>query len=59
MVIPALDDEVWRTAMEVYRDEEKAREFLQRKHPMLGGRKPLDAPAEKVINLLRRAAYSG
>lgn len=45
--------------MEVYRDEEKARAFLQRNHPMLGGRKPLDAPAEKVINLLGRAAYSG
>src|SRR3546814_1676335 len=54
---------VWEFAMEIYRDEERAREFLYRQHPMLENQKPIDVAtdtgvgADLVINLLGRAAY--
>lgn len=52
-------------AMQIYRDEEKVREFLMRRHPMLNDQRPLDvaldsgAGADMVINLLGRGAYGG
>lgn len=52
-------------AMQIYRDEEKVREFLTRRHPMLNDQKPLDVAlesgvgADMVINLLGRGAYGG
>ena len=52
-------------AMQIYRDEEKVREFLTRRHPMLKDQRPLDvalesgAGADMVINLLGRGAYGG
>jgi putative toxin-antitoxin system antitoxin component (TIGR02293 family) len=56
---------VWEFAMEIYRDEEKAREFFCRRHPMLEDQRPIDVAtdtgvgADIVINLLGRAAYGG
>ena len=38
--------EVWAMARDVYRDEETARTFLQRPHPLLHGRTPLAVAAE-------------
>ena len=52
-------------AMQIYRDEEKVREFLTRRHPMLEDRTPLDVAlesgvgADMVVNLLGRGAYGG
>src|SRR3546814_9077601 len=52
---------VWEFAMEIYRDEERAREFLYRQHPMLENQKPIDVAtdtgvgADLVINLLGRS----
>jgi len=52
-------------AMTIYGSEEKVREFLTRRHPMLKDQKPLDvalessAGADMVINLLGRGAYGG
>jgi putative toxin-antitoxin system antitoxin component (TIGR02293 family) len=52
-------------AMEIYRDEDKVREFLTRRHPMLKDQRPLDvalesgAGADMVVNLLGRGAYGG
>ena len=51
--------------MEIYRDEERAREFLYRQHPMLENQRPIDVAtdtevgADLIINLLGRAAYGG
>lgn len=56
---------VWEFAMEIYRDEEKAREFLYRQHPMLENQRPIDVAtdtgvgADLIVNLLGRAAYGG
>ena len=53
---------VWEAARRSYGgDEDAARAFLARPHPMLDGRAPLDlarrssAGADAVVNLLRRA----
>lgn len=56
---------VWEFAMDIYHDEEKARSFLYRPHPMLENQRPIDVAidtgvgADLVINLLGRAAYGG
>lgn len=56
---------VFSFALDVYREAERAREFLGRPHPMLDGKAPLDVAlatspgADLVINLLGRAAYGG
>jgi putative toxin-antitoxin system antitoxin component (TIGR02293 family) len=56
---------VFAFGLEVFRDENKVREFLDRPHPMLDDKTPLEIAlttgpgADAVINLLGRAAYSG
>ena len=56
---------VFAFGLEVFRDEAKTRSFLDRPHPMLDDRPPLEIAlatgpgADAVINLLGRAAYSG
>jgi putative toxin-antitoxin system antitoxin component (TIGR02293 family) len=56
---------VFAFGLEVFRDEAKVRSFLDRPHPMLDERPPLEIAlatgpgADAVINLLGRAAYSG
>src|SRR6267143_952582 len=56
---------VFAFGLEVFRDEAKVRSFLDRPHPMLDGKTPLEIAlktgpgADAVINLLGRAAYSG
>jgi len=56
---------VFAFALEVFRDEAKVRSFLDRPHPMLDDKAPLEIAlatglgADAVINLLGRAAYSG
>jgi putative toxin-antitoxin system antitoxin component (TIGR02293 family) len=56
---------VFAFALEVFRDEAKVRSFLDRPHPMLDDKAPLDIAlatgpgTDAVINLLGRAAYSG
>ena len=56
---------VYSFALDIYRDEGKAREFLSRPHMMLDGKPPLDIAlatgpgADAVINILGRAAYGG
>jgi putative toxin-antitoxin system antitoxin component (TIGR02293 family) len=56
---------VFSFAVSIYREPDKAREFLTRPHPMLDGKIPLDVAiatgpgADIVINLLGRAAYGG
>jgi putative toxin-antitoxin system antitoxin component (TIGR02293 family) len=56
---------VFAFALDVFRDEAKARSFLDRPHPMLDDKVPLELAlatglgADAVINLLGRAAYSG
>ena len=56
---------VWAMAMRVWDDEESAREFLRRPHPMLDGRAPRevavasDPGADAVVNLIGRGAYGG
>src|SRR5215475_9790349 len=56
---------VFAFGLEVFRDEAKVRSFLDRPHPMLDDRAPLEIAlatgpgADAVINLLGRAAYSG
>lgn len=56
---------VFSFALDIYREPERAREFLGRAHPMLDGKAPLDVAlatspgADLVINLLGRAAYGG
>lgn len=56
---------VYSFAREIYGDEIKARDFLQRPHPMLDEKSPVDVAlatgpgAEVVINLLGRTAFGG
>jgi putative toxin-antitoxin system antitoxin component (TIGR02293 family) len=56
---------VFAFALEVFHDEAKVRYFLDRPHPMLDDKIPLELAlatglgADAVINLLGRAAYSG
>lgn len=56
---------VFGSALDLYKDPAKARDFLRRPHPMLDGRVPLDVAlatgpgAELVVNVLGRAAYGG
>lgn len=56
---------VFSFALDIYREPERARDFLGRPHPMLDGKAPLDVAlatspgADLVINLLGRAAYGG
>ncbi len=56
---------VFAFGLEVFRDEAKVRDFLNRPHPMLDDKVPLDLAlatglgADAVVNLLGRAAYGG
>ncbi|MBR0776217.1 DUF2384 domain-containing protein [Bradyrhizobium diazoefficiens] len=56
---------VFAFGLEVFRDEAKVRDFLNRPHPMLDERIPLELAlatgpgADAVINLLGRTAYGG
>jgi putative toxin-antitoxin system antitoxin component (TIGR02293 family) len=56
---------VYVFALDIYQDDDDAREFLNRPHAMLDGKPPLDVAlatgpgADAVINLLGRVAYSG
>ncbi|WOH48090.1 antitoxin Xre/MbcA/ParS toxin-binding domain-containing protein [Bradyrhizobium sp. sBnM-33] len=56
---------VFAFGLEVFRDEAKVRDFLNRRHPMLEGKTPLELAlatgpgADAVVNLLGRTAYSG
>ncbi len=52
---------VWEAAEYLYKDPEKAREFLKRPHPLLGGEIPLElvhtssAGADVILDLINRA----
>lgn len=52
-------------AFNIFKDEDKARDFLTRPHTMLENKTPLDvalstgAGADAVMNVLGRAAYGG
>ena len=56
---------VFAFGIDVFRDEAKVRAFLERPHPMLDDKVPLEVAlatgpgADAVINLMGRAAYSG
>ena len=56
---------VFAFGLEVFRDEARVRDFLNRPHPMLEDKVPLELAlatgpgADAVINLLGRAAYGG
>ncbi|MET4215969.1 putative toxin-antitoxin system antitoxin component (TIGR02293 family) [Bradyrhizobium sp. LB7.2] len=56
---------VFAFGLEVFRDEAKVRDFLNRPHPMLDDKVPLELAlatgpgADAVVNLLGRAAYGG
>jgi putative toxin-antitoxin system antitoxin component (TIGR02293 family) len=56
---------VFAFALQIFRDEGKVRSFLDRPHPMLDDRAPLEVAlasgpgADAVINVIGRAAYSG
>ncbi|HEX3431188.1 MAG TPA: antitoxin Xre-like helix-turn-helix domain-containing protein [Rhizomicrobium sp.] len=56
---------VFAFAHEIFHDDHKVRSFLNRPHPLLDDRAPLEVSlasgpgADAVINLLGRAAYSG
>ena len=56
---------VFAFGIDVFRDEAKVRAFLERPHPMLDDKAPLEVAlatgpgADAVINLMGRAAYSG
>ena len=56
---------VFAFGLEIYHDQAKVREFLDRPHMMLDNKAPLEvalatgAGADAVINLLGRAAYGG
>ena len=56
---------VFAFGIDVFRDEAKVRSFLERPHPMLDDKAPLELAlatgpgADAVINLMGRAAYSG
>ena len=55
--------EIFPAALRVWRDEEAARDFLERKHPMLGDRKPYLVALESedgalaVLGILGRLAH--
>lgn len=57
--------EVFSFAFDMYKEPERAREFLGSPHPMLEGKAPLDVAlatnpgADLVINLIGRAACVG
>ena len=54
---------VWSVALDVWRDEEEARDFLFRAHPMIEDKRPIDVTiqsefgAEIVINILSGLKY--
>lgn len=56
---------VWAMAMRVWDDEDDAREFLRRPHPMLDARAPRDVAAasdpgaDAVVNIIGGGAYGG
>jgi putative toxin-antitoxin system antitoxin component (TIGR02293 family) len=56
---------VFAFGLEVFRDEAKVRDFLNRPHPMLDDKVPLELAlatgpgADAVVNLLGRTAYGG
>ncbi|HEY1613986.1 MAG TPA: antitoxin Xre/MbcA/ParS toxin-binding domain-containing protein [Rhizomicrobium sp.] len=56
---------VFAFGLDIFRDEAKVRSFLERPHPMLDNKPPLEVAlatgpgADAVINVLGRAAYSG
>jgi putative toxin-antitoxin system antitoxin component (TIGR02293 family) len=54
---------VFSFALDIYKDNARARMFLTRPHSMLDEKTPLDVAtgpgADIVINLLGRAAYGG
>src|SRR3954451_12932623 len=56
---------VFAFGIDVFRDEAKVRAFLERPHPMLDDKAPLEVAlatgpgANAVVNLMGRAAYSG
>lgn len=56
---------VFSFALEIYKDPERAREFMTRPHAMLDGEQPIEvalatgAGADIVSNLLGRMAYGG
>jgi putative toxin-antitoxin system antitoxin component (TIGR02293 family) len=56
---------VFAFGLEIFHDEAKVRTFLDRPHPMLDNKPPLEVAlatgpgADAVINILGRAAYSG
>ena len=56
---------VFALGLEIFRDEAKVREFLDRPHPIFYRKVPLEIAlatglgADAVINLLGRAAYGG
>jgi putative toxin-antitoxin system antitoxin component (TIGR02293 family) len=56
---------VFAFGLEIFRDEAKVRDFLNRPHPMLDDRVPLELAlatgpgADAVVNLLGRTAYGG
>jgi putative toxin-antitoxin system antitoxin component (TIGR02293 family) len=71
LLTPAESDRLARVAkvfafgIDLFRDEAKVRAFLERPHPMLDGKVPLEMAlatgpgADAVLNLMGRAAYSG
>lgn len=54
-----MNKKAWKAAMDIYRDEEKARDFMELRHPLLDNQRPCDVDPEIVIRLLGRAAYGG
>lgn len=54
---------VWELALDVWRDESAARDFLHRPHPLLDGRRPIDVVLEsefggpRVEGVLGRLKY--
>lgn len=55
---------VRKVALDLYNDPDRAREFLEKPHPMLAMCRPIDVAqtnegAEQVLNILGRAAYGG
>jgi putative toxin-antitoxin system antitoxin component (TIGR02293 family) len=56
---------VFAFGLEIFQDEDKVRSFLERAHPMLDDKSPLEVAlatgpgADAVMNILGRAAYSG
>ena len=56
---------VFAFGLEIFHDQAKVRSFLERPHPMLDNKAPLELAlatgpgADAVINIMGRAAYSG